>query len=145
MKVQTITAEQTIDLRSRILRPGQSLDICRYSEDQFPTTFHLGIIENNRVICNGTFIQQGHVHFPNANRPYRLRGMAADQNFQGRGLGSCLLTEALIQLKKKDCDLIWFNARVSAEGFYEKLGFQKIEEIFDIPTVGPHKVMFQWL
>lgn len=142
MKVQIISAEETIDLRSRILRPGQNLELCHYPEDHLSTTFHLGIREKNHVICNGTFIQQAHIQFPHAKLPYRLRGMASDKDFQGRGLGSRLLKEAFVHLKNKNCDLIWFNARVSAEGFYDKLGFQKIEEIFDIPTIGPHKVMY---
>ncbi len=143
--VTLIKAEDTIDLRSRILRPGQRIDQCRYSEDNLPTTFHLGIFEKDKIICNGTFIQQGHASFSNAVYPYRLRGMASDINYQGRGLGSALLKEALVFLKQKNCDLIWFNARVSAEKFYEKLDYQKIDEIFDIPTIGPHKVMYQWL
>lgn len=143
--VSSISAEETLDLRSRILRPGQNLDVCRYSEDHLPTTFHLGIRENNRVICNGTFIQQGNSHFPEAKLPYRLRGMASDTRFQKQGLGSILLQKALIELKNRKCDVVWFNARVSAEGFYDKLGFQKIEETFDIPTIGPHKVMYRWL
>jgi GNAT superfamily N-acetyltransferase len=143
--VNLIQAEDTIDLRSRILRPGQNLELCRYPEDNLPTSFHLGIFEGNKVICNGTFIQQGHSHFPSAKLPYRLRGMASDKEYQRQGLGQALLKEALVYLKQKNCDLIWFNARVSAEGFYKKLGYQKIDEIFDIPTIGPHKVMFQWL
>lgn len=143
--VKQIQAEDTIDLRSRILRPGQKIELCRYPEDHLPTSFHLGIFEGTHVICNGTFIQQGNPHFPQAQLPYRLRGMASDKPYQGCGLGSTLLKEALVYLKKKSCDLIWFNARVSAEGFYKKLGYQKIDEIFDIPTIGPHKVMYQWL
>ena len=143
--VKLIRAEETLDLRCRILRPGQSLDLCRYPEDDLPTSFHLGIFDDGKVICNGTFIQQGHAHFPTARLPYRLRGMASDKEYQRHGLGKTLLKEALVHLKQKNCDLLWFNARVSAEGFYEKLGYQKIDEIFDIPTIGPHKVMYQWL
>lgn len=144
-KVQLIRAEDTIDLRSRILRPGQNIELCHYPEDNLPTSFHLGIFESGKIICNGTFLQQGHKLFPNSKTPYRLRGMASDKNYQKQGLGSTLLQEALLHLRQKGCDLIWFNARVTAEGFYEKLGYQKIEEIFDIPTIGPHKVMYQWL
>lgn len=143
--VKLIPAEETIDLRSRVLRPGQNRDLCHYPEDNFTTSFHLGIFAGSRVICNGTFIQQKHMHFPEAQLPYRLRGMASDKEYQRHGLGKTLLQEALVYLKQKNCDLLWFNARVSAEGFYEKLGYQKINDIFDIPTIGPHKVMYQWL
>lgn len=143
--VRHIQPEQTLDLRSRVLRPGQPIEFCKYAEDHLATSFHLGIFEKHRIVCNGTFIQQEHAHFSEAKRPYRLRGMASDPAFQGQGLGSKLILEALVMLRQKNCDLIWFNARVSAEKFYEKLGFQKKDEIFDIPTIGPHKVMYKWL
>lgn len=145
MQVQEIRAEDTIDLRSRILRPGQEVELCHYPEDNLPTTFHLGIFGNERVICNGTFIQQGHSYFSEAKYPYRLRGMASDKKFQGQGLGSKLLCHALQQLKAKNCDLLWFNARTSAENFYRKLGFESTGEIFDITSIGPHKVMYKWI
>jgi GNAT superfamily N-acetyltransferase len=145
MQVREIQAEQTWDLRSRILRPGQSFDACKMPEDHLPTTFHLGIFEDGRIICNGTFMKQGHEHFPQALHPYRLRGMASDSLLQKKGLGSTLIQAALEKLKEKKCDLLWFNARTSAEGFYRKLEFQEFDTVFDIPGIGPHRVMYRWL
>lgn len=141
-EIQFISAQETIDLRSRILRPGQKLELCHYPEDNLISSFHLGIKLGDRIVCNGTFLQQGHKHFLDARHPYRLRGMATDFDFQKKGLGAQLIARALVELKQKNCDLLWFNARTSAEGFYKKLGFTAVEEIFDIPTIGPHKVMF---
>ena len=145
LKVLKISAADTIDLRSRILRPGQPVEMCRYSEDEFSTTFHLGIFENNKIICNGTFIQQSHESFLNAQLPYRLRGMATEVLKQRQGLGSLIVNEAIAELNKLGCDLLWFNARTSAEIFYIKLGFSSLAEVFDIPLIGPHKVMYKWL
>lgn len=144
-KITLISAEQTLDLRSRVLRPGQSIENCKYSEDNDQTTFHFGAVENNQIICNGTFIQQGHTLFTTAQRPFRLRGMATDPLYQRQGLGRLVIEEALLELKNRQADLLWFNARTSAEIFYQKLGFLTIEDIFEIPTVGPHKVMYKWL
>jgi hypothetical protein len=39
--------------------------------------------------------------------------------------------------------LIWFNARVEAVGFYEKMGYQKTGNLFEIPDVGVHILMFK--
>lgn len=140
-----ISAEQTIDLRSRVLRPGQPIENCHYKEDNYESTFHLGIFASGKVVSNGTFIQQAHDNFKDAKYPYRLRGMATDPNLQKHGLGRSIIEQALIELQKRNCDLIWFNARVTAEEFYKKLGFNVIENIFDIPLIGPHKVMYKWL
>ncbi len=145
IKVQRISAADTIDLRSRILRPGQPIELCKYPEDEFSSTFHLGALEKNKIICNGTFIQQPHEKFPKAQLPYRLRGMATDSSRQRQGLGSIIIDQALIELSKLGCDLLWFNARTTAEIFYEKLGFLAMPEVFDIPLIGPHKVMYKWL
>lgn len=144
-QVTFITAEDTIDLRSRILRPNQALENCKYLEDNDANTFHLGIFIEGRLVSNGTFIQQPHSHFENMNRAYRLRGMASDTQYQRQGLGRLIIEAALAELKKRNSDLLWFNARTSAEAFYKKLNFETIEEIFDIPLIGPHKVMYKLL
>lgn len=144
-KIILISAEQTLDLRSRVLRPGQSIENCQYPEDNNSTTFHVAAIENNRVVCNGTFIQQSHTLFSAAQRPFRLRGMATDPLYQHQGLGRQVIETALLELENRGADLLWFNSRTTAEIFYQKLGFLTIEDIFEIPTVGPHKVMYKWL
>jgi predicted GNAT family N-acyltransferase len=143
-EVSFISSEQALDLRMRILRPLQPREACIYAEDNNETTFHLGIIENEKVISNGTIIKQAQPQLPKAMRPYRLRGMATDNNQQKKGLGRKIILAAEVELKKRNCDLLWFNARVSAEGFYKKLGYAALEEIFNIDTIGPHKIMYKW-
>ena len=148
--IEHITALQTIDLRTRILRPGQPIEVCHYPEDNLISTFHLGAyinLENGgRVIAaNGTFMRDAHMHFPEAIIPYRLRGMATDHQYRGMGLGSLILQQGEMLLKVMNCDLLWFNAREIAFPFYEKNGFTIIGEMFDIPGAGPHKVMYKWL
>ncbi len=144
-EVKQISASETIDLRSRILRPGQGIELCHYPEDNFATSFHLAIFHDGRIVSNGTFLQQGHNDFSHAQKPYRLRGMATDTLYQRQGLGSLIISEALKELNLRGSDFIWFNARTSAEIFYQKLGFKCEEQIFDIPLIGPHKVMYKWL
>jgi predicted GNAT family N-acyltransferase len=143
-EVSFISSNQALDLRMRILRPLQPREACVYAEDNDETTFHLGIFENEKVISNGTIIKQAQPQLPNAKQPYRLRGMATDINQQKKGLGRKIILAAETELKKRHCDLLWFNARVSAEGFYQKLGYTAIEDIFNIDTIGPHKIMYKW-
>jgi len=42
-------------------------------------------------------------------------------------------------------DLIWFNARTAAVGFYQKLNYQPPDKSFDIKDVGEHYLMFKKL
>ena len=70
--------------------------------------------------------------------------MAVLDEYQGTGVGKILLQNIIQQLKHSNSSfLLWFNARVSASGFYAKLGFNIMGEAFDIPNIGPHYVMFQ--
>ena len=140
-----ITFNDCIDLRSRILRPDQPIKNCHYAGDDLASTFHLGILKGTQVLSNGTFILEATPKLPEAKLSYRLRGMATDYNYQKQGLGKLILEAALLELKKLHCDLLWFNARLSAERFYKKMQFEALEEIFEIPSVGPHKVMYKWL
>ena len=141
-QVQFISSSQTIDLRSRILRPNQPLINCHYVGDDNSTTFHLGIAINAKILSNGTFMLEKNENFVDTKLAYRLRGMATDPEFQKQGFGKLIIEAALIELKKRNCDVLWFNARVSAEGFYKKMGFHSIENIFEIPLSGPHKLMY---
>ncbi|MDP3353786.1 MAG: GNAT family N-acetyltransferase, partial [Flavobacteriaceae bacterium] len=65
--------------------------------------------------------------------------------YQGQAIGSKLLTEIINNIKSENAELLWFNARIKALNFYQKLGFQTIGEEFDIPYVGGHYVMFKKL
>lgn len=150
ISIEQIMASQTIDLRTRILRPGQPIEICHYPEDNLSSTFHLGAFvtldNGERVIgANGTFMKDANKFFPEAVNPYRLRGMATDHPFRGMGLGSQIIQQAEMLLKVINCDLLWFNARENAFLFYEKNGFTLIGDMFDIPGAGLHKVMYKWL
>lgn len=144
-----VTATETLDLRHRILRPGQDILLCHYFEDNLASTFHFGIRheldESYPLISCGSFIQQKQELFPTAKNAYRLRGMATDISYQRKGLGQSILQKALVELRKRDGDLLWFNARLSAETFYNKQGFLADKKIFEINSIGSHKVMYKWL
>ncbi len=137
--------QDVIELRSRVLRPGQDISLCQFKEDFDVNTFHLGIFHQSQIVCSGTFMQQEHPDFPNAKKPYRLRGMATDFTWQGKNLGSILIQSSLYLLKKHQCDFLWFNARETAFQFYLNNGFKFYGEMFDIPLIGPHKVMYKWI
>jgi GNAT superfamily N-acetyltransferase len=143
--LQHITAEETLPLRSTVLRPGQPIEDCRYKEDSLATTFHLGALIDGKIVCNGTFMKDVCSHFTTENNAYRLRGMATDPDFRGLQLGSKLLKAAEDILRLRGCKLLWFNARETAFVFYEKSGFVAVGDLFEITTIGPHKVMYKWL
>ncbi len=42
LEVKTISAEDTYEIRHRILRPHQSIEQCQYEQDHAEGSFHLG-------------------------------------------------------------------------------------------------------
>ena len=47
--------------------------------------------------------------------------MATDSNFQRKGYASDLMAESFKELKKRDCDMVWCNARLVAVPFYKSV------------------------
>jgi GNAT superfamily N-acetyltransferase len=144
LEVEFISAEETMDLRMRVLRPSQARERCLYAEDSVATTFHLGIRIGEALVCVGTLIEQDQpLIISEIGLSYRLRGMATDPQFQRLGLGSLVVRKAEEELVRRQIRLLWFNARVSAEAFYGKLGYQSQDRIFAFEDIGPHKVMYK--
>lgn len=141
-KITLITPAETLFLRQRVLKPFLSLEECVIPGDDFETTFHWGLFIKDRLVSVATFMGEDHPDF-HFSKSFRLRGMATDPEFAGKGLGSLLLKEAEQDLLKHDLDFLWFNARIKAFPFYERLGFKYHGDIFEIDRIGPHKVMYK--
>ena len=143
-QIKFLTAEQVLPLRAQVLRPGQPVTKAVMLQDGDATTFHLGLFSGDEIVCVATFHEDKKVNL--ASRiPYRLRGMATASHYQGRGAGKQILQAGVQELMKRNCDLVWCHAREKAFNFYEKCGFAFLGEMFDIPEIGPHKVMYKFL
>lgn len=71
--------------------------------------------------------------------------MAVLPSFQKQGIGEALVKEAEKFCTTQKADLIWFNARTTAVGFYQKMGYEIVGSEFEINEVGPHFLMFKYL
>jgi GNAT superfamily N-acetyltransferase len=142
-----IEAVDTHPLRMSVLRPGLPAEKSYFIGDDLITTFHLGIqdTETKKIVCNGTFMLNECPYFPELNAAYRLRGMATDPNYRGLQLGRHLLQKAEEEIKNRGGTFLWFNARLSAFGFYQKLGYESVGDLFDIADIGAHQVMYKRL
>lgn len=70
-------------------------------------------------------------------RIYQLRQMAVQHEGQSLGIGSRLLGFAEGLAKADGATVLWCNARQSAQGFYEKNGFQVVGNPFTLVGL-PH-------
>lgn len=145
--IQKVTFEQTLGLRSQVLRPHLPPEKCVNPEDLEPSSFHLGAYSKavpQQLIGIASFQKESNSSLP-SEHAYRLRGMATDQNFRRLGIGRELVQLGEKMLTEKGCDLLWFNARTVAFEFYESLGFEYYGDLFELPQIGLHKVMYKYL
>lgn len=134
--IKKISRAQTQPLRSVVLRNNKPPEECVLPTDENAGIFHLGYFEADRIISIGTFFPEDYPEKGAAG--YRLRGMATDPAYAGKGYGAKLINFALNELKSEGAAYIWCNARAAALGFYSKLGFKIISDEFDVPGIGPH-------
>ena len=140
MKIKSIKAAETTDIRHRILRTGQPIKTCFYPGDNAQDTFHLGVFENNMLVSIGSFYSENQPALPYATQ-CRFRGIATLPEYRNRGFAEAVIKSAIERLKTKGVEAIWCNARTSALGLYKKLGFKIVSDEFVIEGIGPHLVM----
>lgn len=142
VEINKVDAEKIRPLRHSELRKGQDYSTTSYMKDYEEGTFHMACIVDDKIVTCATFYAQTSMKIK-SNNAYRLRGMATDSSFQRKGYARNLMVESFKELKKRDCDMVWCNARLVAVNFYKSVGFKIIGELFDIEAIGPHYYMYK--
>ncbi len=138
--IKEIAALETFPVRHPVLRAGKPIESCHFTGDELETTKHFGLFENDELAGIVTILETKSDLFEDENQ-FQLRGMAVLEKHQKKGFGEKLLEVAENYAKKQNVGLIWMNAREIAVGFYERNGYKKAGNLFEISGVGPHYVM----
>lgn len=143
MDIRLISAEQTYPLRRAVLRPNRQAGPVPFDGDDQPGTLHIAGYAPGRPDQTLGILTLMVDPMPGDAQPgdLRLRGMAVAHAVQGTGVGRRLVEQAIIEATTRGYKRLWCNARVSAIGFYRRLGFTAHGKEFDIPGIGPHDVM----
>ena len=141
IEVRKIASKETYPLRHKVLWPHLKEHECGIDSDFLDEAFQLGSFYKDQLISIGTFFPQQHQQFK-STKQFRLRAMATDPDFRGLQSGKKLMEAAFEHLQSIGVDLLWCDARLIATGFYEKLGMDVMGEIYDVPKIGPHKLMY---
>ncbi len=138
--IQEITATDTYPVRHLVLRAGKPIKSCHFEGDELDSTHHLGYFLDNQLIGVVSLFEA--VNLPlGAGKSFQIRGMAVLDSHQKQGVGEALVHKAEDFCRNENATLIWFNARTSAVGFYQKMGYEIVGSEFEIKTVGPHFLM----
>ncbi|MBP6041272.1 MAG: GNAT family N-acetyltransferase [Flavobacterium sp.] len=140
--IQKIIAQDTYPVRHQVLRSGKPIESCQFQGDELETTHHLGYYLNKQIIGVISLFEIDNNHFL-AQKSIQIRGMAVLPSFQKQGIGKVLVSEAEKFSVIQKADLIWFNARTTAVGFYKKMGYEIVGTEFEIKEVGPHFLMYK--
>ena len=141
VSVEQVPVDVVLPLRSAVLRSGGPAAM---PGDDDPATVHLaartadgrvaGVVRLNPAPCPWR---------PDARAPWQLRGMATDPAVRGSGAGRVLLGSSLALVAERGGDLLWCDARVTAAGFYERMGLTVVTGEYDKPGIGPHVGMLK--
>lgn len=143
MEVRPITSAQTRPLRHLVLWPHiPNEEDCVIDIDLREDAIHLGTFHEGKLIAVGSFFEMNSPRL-RTERQYRLRAMATHPDFRGSGAGKVLVQYGIQLLKAKGAQVLWCDARLKATGFYAALGFNLMNEIYDVPNIGPHQ--FMWI
>src|SRR5437899_6500477 len=104
MIVRQVELKEAIPLRALILRPGQPLEASYYPAD--PEAVHFGMEVGGEIICVVTAHPEKSSSIQDAVNPWRIRGMATFESYQGKGCGSKVLAALLEWAKRENVD--WF-------------------------------------
>lgn len=140
--IRPVDAADTRALRRSVLRPHQDASKSVYPNDDAPATFHVGAFDRDRLVGVASMYHEA-MDGGRADTGWRIRGMATEPTYRGRGIGGALV-EALIE-RARQCGgtYLWCNARTTATPFYDKCGFHQHGDAFDLPGIGPHFKMMR--
>ena len=135
--IRRVQAADVIDLRHAVLREGLPRETAIFPGDDSPDARHYGAFDGPRLIGCVTL----HPSHWQENPAWQLRGMAIVPDLRQTGVGKAMIDFLEADLADSNVKQLWCNARVPAAGFYQKMGWQTVSEIFEIPTAGPHVKM----
>ncbi|MCC7404838.1 MAG: GNAT family N-acetyltransferase [Bdellovibrionales bacterium] len=140
--IESIPAHATWEFRQRILLPHLTVDECRFTNDASPGAFHLGATRDGQLVGIASFLPELNEQLSYlAKNPFRLRQMATLPEVRRQGVGRKIIETAYSYLQLKGCELLWCHAREKAFPFYENLGFTYQSGVFEVPHIGPHRLM----
>ena len=130
--------DEILPLRHAVLRPGLARATAQFDGDHDPATRHFAALSGATVVGCVSAMRRA----LDGVDAWQVRGMATRDDLAGRGIGRALLASATEALRAEPGPrLLWCNARVTALRFWERAGWEAVSDVFDIPGVGPHRVL----
>ena len=138
IEYNSLEYHQACQLRYRLFFAEHNLPKNVVLDESHANYYHAAIIQD-RVIAYGQLV-------PHPNRIYQICQMVVEPNYQNQSLGKNILSTLIQIAKDRGAVCVTLNARLTAVGFYQKLGFQTYGTEFPSSTTAiPHIKMYKKL
>ena len=140
LQFSQVSVDLILPLRHRMLRQGMPFESARFPGDADDATVHFAAVQtaDEKAVCCLTLMA---AEWEGA-AAWQLRGMATALELHGQGIGRQLFDHALSEARRRHPTWpLWCNARTSAVGFYQRVGWEVVSDEFEIPSAGPHVKM----
>lgn len=123
IKHNTEEYDQELELRDKVLRKPLGLSLYDENLDAEQHDFHIGAFINGTLVgvMILTRLNTGNV---------KMRQVAVDEKMRAKKVGREMVHYAEKYAESEGYATMLLNARKSAVGFYEKLGYEKISDEF---------------
>lgn len=118
--VKMISAEDTYQIRHRVLWPNRPISGIKIPEDR--SAIHLGAFVDGKLVGVVSLFRDGET--------FQFRKLAVVAEYRGYGIGQKLINGCIIEAQKYQAKTLWCDARCSAIEFYRKLNFTVDSEVF---------------
>lgn len=121
LTIRRIAAEETIDLRHRVLWPALPREVCVLPDDD--EGLHAGGFIAGALVCVASIFLN--------SAGARLRKFATAPEFQRQGIGTAVLRHVVCMAREAGADRLWCDARVDASSLYARIGMSAEGEAFE--------------
>lgn len=120
LSIEQVAYPVVMYLRHKVLWPDKPPAFCKVDGDE--EAMHFAAFYKGRLVSVASIFIAG--------ESAQLRKFATDADFQGKGIGSKVVEHVLHELKNQGVRSLWCDARESAAGFYQRLGFHVEQQTF---------------
>jgi ribosomal protein S18 acetylase RimI-like enzyme len=139
MDIRSIQWQQALPIRHQVLWPQKSPEFCKVEGDE--NGIHYGVYIDDLLVSVASI----YIAHSSEIKHARLRKFATLTSYQGRGIGTALITFILNHLKQQGVTYFWCDARKTALGFYQRFAMQVQGDQFDKSGVLYFKMQVQLL
>ena len=134
-EISTLDREYTLEkeLRNRVLRMPLGLLLSEEDLRGEDEQVHLAALNGRgRVVGCVLIFFSGDIA--------KVRQLAVEEAYRGRGVGVELMKRAEQAVRARNVRTVTLHGRLTARGFFEKLGYRAVSEVFTEVTI-PHLAM----